>query len=42
MICFVNDARAMLREIARVLKPGGKVVIGLIDAGGWSWTFALG
>jgi hypothetical protein len=31
-----------LREIAPVLRPGGKVVIGLIDAGGWGWTFALG
>jgi SAM-dependent methyltransferase len=30
-ICFVDDARAMLREIARVLKPEGKVIIGLID-----------
>jgi SAM-dependent methyltransferase len=30
-ICFVDDARAMLREIARVLRPGGKIVIGLID-----------
>jgi len=30
-ICFVDDARAMLREIARVLRPGGEIVIGLID-----------
>jgi SAM-dependent methyltransferase len=30
-ICFVDDARAMLREIARVLRPEGKVIIGLID-----------
>jgi SAM-dependent methyltransferase len=30
-ICFVDDAKATLREIARVLRPGGKVVIGLID-----------
>ncbi len=30
-ICFVDDARATLREIARVLRPGGKLVIGLID-----------
>jgi SAM-dependent methyltransferase len=30
-ICFVDDARAMLLEIARVLRAGGKLVIGLID-----------
>jgi SAM-dependent methyltransferase len=30
-ICFVDDARAMLGEIARVLRPGGTLVIGFID-----------
>jgi SAM-dependent methyltransferase len=30
-ICFVDDARAMLQEAARVLRPGGALVIGLID-----------
>lgn len=30
-ICFVDDARAMLQEAARVLRPGGTLVIGLID-----------
>jgi len=30
-ICFVDDAPAMLREISRVLRAGGKIVIGLID-----------
>jgi len=30
-ICFVDDARAMLCEIARVLRPAGKIIIGLID-----------
>ena len=30
-ICFVDDPRAMVREAARVLKPGGALVIGLID-----------
>jgi SAM-dependent methyltransferase len=30
-ICFVDDARVMLQEVARVLRPGGTIVIGLID-----------
>jgi SAM-dependent methyltransferase len=30
-ICFVDDARAMLAEASRVLKPAGDLVIGFID-----------
>ena len=30
-ICFVDDARAMLAEACRVLKPDGAVLIGFID-----------
>ncbi|MCO6411218.1 MAG: class I SAM-dependent methyltransferase [Thiogranum sp.] len=30
-ICFVDSADAMLTEAHRVLKPGGRLVIGLID-----------
>lgn len=30
-ICFVNSATAMLTEARRVLKPGGRLVIGFID-----------
>jgi SAM-dependent methyltransferase len=33
-LCFVDDASAMLREAARVLRPGGLIVIGLIDREG--------
>ena len=30
-ICFVDDARAMLREAKRILKPQGTLTIGFID-----------
>jgi SAM-dependent methyltransferase len=30
-ICFVDDARAMLSEACRILKPKGALVIGFID-----------
>jgi SAM-dependent methyltransferase len=30
-ICFVDDAAAMLAEARRILRPGGKLVIGFID-----------
>lgn len=31
-MCFVDDVSATLREARRVLRPGGEVVIGFIDA----------
>ena len=34
VLCFVPDAEAAFREIARVLRPGGAVVIG--ELGRWS------
>jgi SAM-dependent methyltransferase len=30
-ICFVDDLSAAFRETARVLKPGGSLVVGIID-----------
>ena len=30
-LCFVDDPIVMLREIARVLRPGGALIIGFID-----------
>lgn len=35
VLCFVHDARAALRELARVLAPGGRLVLG--ELGRWSW-----
>ena len=37
VLCFVQDAERAVKEIARVLKPGGRLVIG--ELGRWSlWT----
>jgi ubiquinone/menaquinone biosynthesis C-methylase UbiE len=34
ILCFVTDARPVFQEIARVLKPGGRLVVG--ELGKWS------
>lgn len=34
VLCFVEDAETMVREMARVLRPGGRLVIG--ELGKWS------
>jgi SAM-dependent methyltransferase len=39
MLCFVEDARPVFHEMARVLRPGGRLVIG--ELGKWStWAAA--
>jgi len=39
ILCFIDDAGPVFREIARVLRPGGSVVIG--ELGKWStWAAA--
>lgn len=32
LLCFVDDPRAVLREAWRVLRKGGRIVLGIIDA----------
>ncbi len=33
-LCFLDDVAAALREAWRVLRPGGRMVVGFVDSGG--------
>ena len=39
VLCFVPDAGGAVREMARVLRPGGRLVLG--ELGRWSWWAAI-
>ena len=39
VLCFVADAAGAVREMARVLRPGGRLVLG--ELGRWSWWAAF-
>ena len=39
VLCFVADARAAVREMARVLRPGGRLVLG--ELGRWNLWAAI-
>ncbi len=38
-ICFVNDSQKVIEESCRVLKNGGKIIIGIVDKDGFLGKF---
>lgn len=38
-LCFVRDPEKVIAESARVLKPGGKIIIGIVDKGSFLGAF---